>query len=581
MKNNSIAGVLVGIVLGLVVTIWFSEYLKLHFFEFTVGNLIILCAIIICFIVVNFIKSVGLKDLNKTKHSFGLPSGTVRAILALILIVFFVLVSFFAILSDPELKNARLVENIITTLATLVISVVSFYFGSKATEQGSEIANRIFGEVSRSGSSEKVPPIVIQEALNQKKDKWIKEFGCRDIKIGKKNTSDGQIDLDCLVFLVDKKLEPSALGEGAIKPIPSTISFAFQGKLYSIPTDVRSYSEAEGQQLLSTGQAGESEFKRIHPEAQQSIIREFIEKEHQNLKSKFPEIQGISEFKKNKNSKELDFYSIQFKISKKLSDISPVLRIPDYFPFKSQNGTVYNLPTDIDEEGEILQNLFIGTNSNPRKLGVGISRKDEPNETGTIGLKVKWNNMDCLLSCYHVICAPELRKGTHQYSGTADLVISPSEGDRKLTDPIIVGNLVYGAYSHFLDIALAKLPEDIVLDNELFDRNGVINGILTVTKQEATNGLSVKMVGRTSERIDGTLHDHFQPVTYVGVNGWFFKELIVCKLRSNPGDSGAVVLATGDSDVNNKVIGILIASSSKYSYLIRIDHIINMIGIQL
>ncbi len=189
--------------------------------------------------------------------------------------------------------------------------------------------------------------------------------------------------------------------------------------------------------------------------------------------------------------------------------------------------------------------------------------------------------MDCLLSCFHVLCAPELRKDIHQYLGTADVVISPSEGDRNQTNRIPVGNLVYGAYSHFLDIALAKLPEDIVLDNEFFNRNGVISGSLKITREDAINGLKVRMVGRTTERRDGKLHDHFQPITYVGDKGWFFKELIVCELKSNPGDSGAAVVAKGDNNVDNKVIGILIASSPKYSYLISIEHIINMIGIQI
>lgn len=577
-KNIWIFNILLGITFGSVATIVVLKYRTMKIFEFSTENLIVLSMIIICFSVIKFIRDAGLKADKKLQQPLGMPAGTVRATIALVLIVFFALIAMYAILVEPKEGSSRLVENILTTLATLVISAVSFYFGVKATEQGSEIANRIFGEVSKSGAAETVPAMVIQEALKQNKDKWIKEYGCRDIRLGKKHTSDGQVNLDCLVFFVDKKLEPSTLGETSTTPIPSTISFDFQGKPYSIPTDVRPYSEAEGQQPSTTGHAADSDFTRLSPDAQKGIIREFIKHNSSNLINKYPEIQGISDFKKIVDGSQKSYYAIQFTVAVKQGRMSSADEIPKFFSYTSESGANYLIPTDVIGEGELHEAIWDGTGISPKELGLSISRAGS-DSTGTIGLKVFREGAYHALTCCHVLFRDETSRdpsiSTHNSSGVD--IISPGKKDAIAGKETVLGNISRGWYDDYLDIALAKLNDPDSLENKLFKQSQTPtpSGVIALSEKD-NNSTEVELYGRTSHRKTGRIYDYFKSATFIGENKRLVQDLIVCELKSDPGDSGAIVVEKS----KKQIVGIAIATSDRFTYVISIEKIIKKLDLK-
>lgn len=74
--------------------------------------------------------------LNDKQQALGLPDGSIRAIIALLLIVIFAIISvhFFDQIRVKDQANAGIANQIITILGTLVTAITSFYFGSRTAE---------------------------------------------------------------------------------------------------------------------------------------------------------------------------------------------------------------------------------------------------------------------------------------------------------------------------------------------------------------------------------------------------------------------------------------------------------------
>ncbi|MEZ5106646.1 MAG: hypothetical protein R2757_19240 [Draconibacterium sp.] len=111
---------------------------------------IVLWGIIIISIgVCGFLIVSGYRNKKDAPYALGLPQGSVRAILAVTLILLFILLSIFFLLEGHIKDPQKYVDSILTIVGTLVIAVSSFYFGSKATEQGSKIVKDVFKQVKR------------------------------------------------------------------------------------------------------------------------------------------------------------------------------------------------------------------------------------------------------------------------------------------------------------------------------------------------------------------------------------------------------------------------------------------------
>jgi hypothetical protein len=167
----------------------------------------------------------------------GLPDGSIRAIIAVIIIVFYILVSIT--LSMYSSTASAIANDLTKTLGTLVVAVSAFYFGSKTAEQGAKTATDNFSKAvnnanNKTNTDTVVPLAVINAAIDANKANWLKLYGAQDITAGKKQAGAVTNDLDCIVFIVTTK--------GAISTdvniIPPFIVFNYQGKTYNIPTDV-------------------------------------------------------------------------------------------------------------------------------------------------------------------------------------------------------------------------------------------------------------------------------------------------------------------------------------------------------
>lgn len=218
-------------------------------------KLIVLCFAGICLLTILFLFYAAFKNSKDIPFPFGLTSGSIRGLIAVLILMFFICLSLiFYFDSDPK-EKFEFAKNILTTLGTLVIAVSAFYFGSKATEQGSKIASDAFDKAAknRQGNDgvEDVPESIIQMALStdDNKTKWMDKYKCDDIVVGKKQTQGTTNNVNCLVFKVKSKDTPQNA-----ESIPATISFVSNGKTYNIPTDVQSLTTQSDTTVDDTAQ---------------------------------------------------------------------------------------------------------------------------------------------------------------------------------------------------------------------------------------------------------------------------------------------------------------------------------------
>lgn len=130
----ALLAVIVVITAGLVLTFFFAS----SSVYIIIGLTVILGVAVL--ILMLFLMAVGFSSLNLTdaKEALGLPKGSVRAMIALLLIVIWVIASLFLFYyvgfeTNPQVTQAggELAQTIYTTIATLVVAISAFYFGSK------------------------------------------------------------------------------------------------------------------------------------------------------------------------------------------------------------------------------------------------------------------------------------------------------------------------------------------------------------------------------------------------------------------------------------------------------------------
>ena len=89
-------------------------------------------------LVLLFILAAGFSslDIADKSQAMGLPEGSIRAIIALFLIVVWIVMSIylFSSVGGPSSNSdaVKLAQQLFTTLSTLVVAVASFYFGSRS-----------------------------------------------------------------------------------------------------------------------------------------------------------------------------------------------------------------------------------------------------------------------------------------------------------------------------------------------------------------------------------------------------------------------------------------------------------------
>jgi PASTA domain len=99
-------------------------------------------------IVATIVAAFAALRLTSPQKALGLPEGSIRAIIAITLILVFVIMSIYLVervytdnLSTDEANNAA--TQLLATVGTLVAAVSAFYFGTGAVKAGAEVATRV------------------------------------------------------------------------------------------------------------------------------------------------------------------------------------------------------------------------------------------------------------------------------------------------------------------------------------------------------------------------------------------------------------------------------------------------------
>lgn len=559
---------IISFVIGLLVAITTIIFYRDKFtLALTDSSFIIIGAFLMAFLCIYYIFNIAQKSKGDATTALGMPNGSVRAIIALLVIVFFAL---SAIIFSYSNVNAELSKQVLTTLATLAIAVSSFYFGSKATEQGSKISQELFSQAlsSTNPTAEIVPSAIIEEAIKNNKEQWLITYNCIDIIPGKKVTQQVTNETNCIVFVVKEKTDKSVA-------IPPTIPYTSANKTYTIPTDVQ-----------AQGDGSPTADNVTSDNIPETVLAEAISKKFDEWKQAF-DIVAVSVGKKQISGQTTDVNCLVFSpIQKLLQDDKLFTPIPPIIKFPSVDGKIYDIPTDVRATGSTIQAsatpALLCDNTVPKRPGCSTSR-NQGNTTGTLGFVVYRNNVPHILSCYHVFCSPELNARKLNFKSTVptnEIICSPGKRDNPQGPPL--GKVIEGTLNAELDCALATIDDPLVMITERIcniDKAPVTP--ITVTQAHVNAHFKVKSVGRTTGALEGTIQQVSATcdINYKINNSLetvTLKGLISTNMRANSGDSGAPVV-----DNDNNAIGIIIATSSEFTYVLPIQRILAHFSITL
>lgn len=341
-------------------------------------------------------------------------------------------------------------------------------------------------------------------------------------------------------------------------------------------------SKQTAQEKLQTGaRAGAVD---IPPE----VFEEAIAKNFEQWKALY-KVVAVAYGKKYSDGNLVNFNALVFippiKLDAGQAEFHP---IPPTIPFTASNGVTYNLPTDVRGAGGRFKAIaqtpaLLCDRDVPKRPGCSISRGEVNDDTGTLGLKVFKGTNPFVLSCYHVLCAPELANGklvfTSQNKVGSDRIVSPSRQDSKGGSEL--GSVTDGELNNMLDGAIMAVDGTVSIRDKICTIDRRPGPALELLKQHADTHHAVISVGRTSGILNGVIEFHSTSceVDYV-INGKLttitFQSVILTSQLGLPGDSGAVVI-----DHDNRVIGILAASTDKMSCIIPIQRLLTRFTITL
>ena len=494
-----------------------------------IGGVFLLAFLCICYVFTIAQKSA---DLNKP---MGMPSGSVRAIIALLVIVFFMMTAMLMVFSNT---TTDLGKQVLTTMATLAIAVSSFYFGSKATEQGSKISQEIFSQTMGQNSPEDVPLSVVEQAISNNKERWMKDYNCTNIYSGKKLSQQVLHDQNCIIFQVKEKKDNGPI-------IPAAIDFTSSGKSYKIPTDVQTKGD-------TASTAGQIAFQSLSTADQYKNAQTYIDENDSALKEKYPGLTGITA---GPPPTAVNSDSGVVGIVLQLKEPDPATGEGPQFATQEN----YDIPLYFQVTGATTPH------ASPQYLNAGVSRVGD-NEFGTFGIPVKFNNETHILSCYHVYFNQELKAGAKSASSATPIadrrLISPASQDGgQVAD--LVGEIVEGQLSDYLDVAVMKptVPFEPAF-------NGLPGPLpYTVLTRDQQNKIYLRFWGNGNKGSRESLLISIssnQWIDYPGAAGsCLMKNLIQINKCATGGDSGAAVC-----DLSGNLVGIIVASDQFFTYLI-------------
>ena len=346
--------------------------------------------------------------------------------------------------------------------------------------------------------------------------------------------------------------------------IPATVDY----KGIQISLDVVVVPALPAQSVVSS-------FDDLNVSEKKRILNEAKRKHMIDWSKTFSGIQSVKIDYKKTGTKNIARLCLVFQVKEK--EKTPATEIPTEIKYQSDDGRLFLLPTDVESVGETINHVTTCEVDQVKRPGCSVGRDSiVENGAGTIGLKVFRPNTNggkdfFILSCYHVLCAEELNNGITDFKNsqsTNRLVVSPAHEDGF---PSTMGEVQEGLISDKIDAAIARLNVPNTLSAGIADMG---NAPLTIRQvsQEDENRLTVKLSGRTSGFRSGDVIDSctFVSINYPVIGTKKIHDVIMTTKMSDPGDSGACVL-----DLFDGVIGLIVASNSKYSYVIPIKTILD------
>ena len=402
--------------------------------------------------------------------------------------------------------------------------------------------------------------------------------------------SNQPLTLEKYVLLANSIIEFQQILYGIVKTETSQWAKEFQQNFNDLIAALNSQAEVIKKQIAEERQKTQelnSNYEISEMDVPNRVILEAIDQNYGEWKSRF-QILGVGVGKKKIQKESTLINSLVFTVATKLDLHDTVFNeIPHQIKFKSIDGRIYNIPTDVLESGSLIQALagpaLLCDNLTVKRPGCSISRKSGSKTTGTLSIKVFKGAQPYIVSCYHVLCSVELNVGIKEFSFDTSMgdtiVVSPGVLDS--TTGVPIAHVVGGVLSDELDCALAEILDPESVSSLLCQRDHEPASILKITDVHEKSHYSLISIGRTSGIIKGgvQLHSTWCDVNYkIGgkLETITMKGMICTDQLSEEGDSGSPVF-----DENNNLIGIIIAASRTLTYILPIQRILKKFSVSL
>lgn len=123
-----------------------------HDVEISFSIVIVLCVCVLLMMLLLTAIGFNALELDDPHQAFGLPDGSIRALLAILLVIIWVIVSLFlvALISGfygknftPSQDGVKIAEQLYTTMSTLVVAISAFFFGSNTYDAAQRSTYRL------------------------------------------------------------------------------------------------------------------------------------------------------------------------------------------------------------------------------------------------------------------------------------------------------------------------------------------------------------------------------------------------------------------------------------------------------
>jgi len=271
------------------------------------------------------------------------------------------------------------------------------------------------------------------------------------------------------------------------------------------------------------------------------------------------ELTGVHVGLKRRKGKRLRYYTIVFHVFKKKE--TPKKKIPKNIKIRLANKRLLYIPTDVIETGKLQLNGV--------KLGDRIKNIDSI-EFGSIGIFLKNGTEVYACSNMHVLAPRLIRNGQYTFYRPR---IDQNDPDISLYNQ----NLAINAYLEKaifggIDAGVARISNPSFIDNVFKGTSVVPIGYKRINYDNYKDS-PVIMVGAVSGEQKGNIRE-------IGVRkidkNIEFTDLIQVEMATHKGDSGSALF-----DKDRRVIGILFAKESSFSYFIPITTILDCFKMQI